>query len=442
MYSALKFIGFRREANMIHWRFLILLFLLGLEFPASAADENNSANLSDLTQRITSLELHPPKQDDCTSRESMILPNHACDCKKLIRPSGIALRSPCGNIYVRFCDLECPNHPPISNAQVDDSMFQSALVYTTNIKKIEGIPLKRFRETRAYYYCLFPEESYPKLENFLGNYAADIDSSSSDEEEESQTQLNPGQCQTSSLDVLVSQILDSDIVCFPFGAGISSGYIPTLLDLFKGWGLEKVTSKDCATKESLICFTGKLINAPKETLGMVRKDYMNVFAHKIESTPAHHALKQLIDILKDAGKAVYIYTDNVDGIDVRVGIQKSYKHMDGYTVRTDLPQLNQRKTTVVVCGLSFDFDNILSTLYTRRADAQRISFFSLNVNPNNIAIMDGWDSDKMYDQYFSKGESAPPIKYNSPIAEMLCVPGSLQDALPALFNLTKERLNQ
>lgn len=406
---------------MIHWSFLILC-LLGAGFSTSAMDENDSW--------------------ESVSREPTVLSSSICNCKEVVRPSSIALYSPCGNIYVRFWDLLCLDHPPTSNTQLNDLMFQSALIYTTNINEIGGIPLKRFRETKAYYYCIDPEESYSNLEKFLENYIEGFDSSSSDEEEEDQIQFHPGQCQTSSLDVLVDQILDSDTVCFSFGAGISAGYISTLLDLFKGWGLEKVVSQDRATKESLLCFAEKLIKAPEETLGMVRKDYMNIFSHKVESTPAHLALKKLIDTLRARKKAIYVYTDNKDGIDQNVGIQKSYKDLNDHTMMTDLPQLTQKKATVVVCGLSFDFNNILSTLYTRRADAQRVSFFSLNIEPNNIAVMDGWDFDKLYDQYFSKGECAPPFKYNNTIAEMLCVPGSLQDTLPTLYDLIKERLNQ
>lgn len=408
---------------MIHWIFLIWC-LLGVGFSTSAMNETE-------------------KQWESVSREPTTLSSNTCNCKEVIRPSSIALYSPCGNIYVKFCELWCLDHPPTSNidTQINDSMFQSALIYTTDIKEIGGIPLKRFRETKAYYWCMHLEESYSNLDRFLENYAENIDSSSSDEEEENQIQFDPGKCQTSSLDMLVDQILDSDTVCFSFGAGISAGYIPTLLDLFNGWGLEKIVSKDCATKESLIRFARKFINDPQETLGMVRRDYMKIFLHKIESTPAHLALKKLIDVLKNHKKDIYIYTDNQDGIERNVGIWQSFKYIDDHTCMVDLPQLNQRKAAVVVCGLSFDFNNILSTLYTRRSDGERVSFFSLNIEPNNIAVSDGFDSDKNY-ECFRKGESMPFINYNSPIMGMLCVPGSLQDTLPTLYNFVKERLNQ
>lgn len=215
-------------------------------------------------------------------------------------------------------------------------------------------------------------------------------------------------------------------------------YVPTLIDFFKALDLQKVASKDKATEESMVPFMSKLAEDKEKILQIVQREWGKVVARDIASTPAHQALAHLIELLRNEGKDVFAYTDNIDRIHKKTGIQLSEEHIpeEGIT-RILYPPINkigQKKMTVLACGQSFDFHGILSTIYSRKDHAQEMSFFSLNIHPSSIAIYEGLDVEKALE---SSTEGVDISQFPVKSLDMLHIPGSLHQTLPELYERFK-----
>ncbi len=244
----------------------------------------------------------------------------------------------------------------------------------------------------------------------------------------------PEPCELSSMSTLLTKIQESDNIYITFGAGISQGYVPTLLEVFNALGVEKVTSNDKVTSSSFISFVNRLFGEERERIFETLRFTWDkkVMGCEVDSTPAHQGLKKLIDNLTQKGKTVRVYTDNVDAIHDKLNITLSeQKHEGGNTIilYPPLEELRDKKTVVLVCGQSFDFHGVLSTIYARQHSPEKISFFSLNVDPRSIIIYEGLDVDNLRNE-----ENAYLLDFNPQSLPMQLIQGSLHNILPDLYN--------
>ncbi|MCE3230739.1 MAG: Sir2 family [Alphaproteobacteria bacterium] len=314
------------------------------------------------------------------------------------------------------------------NTVTTEGMYVTAVVYGKE-SEIGEFHFKKFQEGPLHYYCLDRGKNYQGLEEKLkevnGEYAKDNPFG---------LPPIPSLCRESSLDYLCANLRDSHTICITFGAGISAGYVPTLLDFFETLGLEKMASKDITTDESMVRFIGELLEEREKTLKIIQTEWTKTSLFEIAPTPAHCALKSLADFFEKQGKDVFIYTDNIDGIHKRAGIPLS----EVYVPEEDIKQIlyppveaiAQKKVTVLVCGQSFDFHYILSTIYAREKAAQKISFFSLNINPESMAIYEGLDVEACA---LRNPEDSDNCNFPMENLKMNHIPGSLQETLPALY---------
>ncbi|MDF3033578.1 MAG: Sir2 family [Alphaproteobacteria bacterium] len=310
-----------------------------------------------------------------------------------------------------------------------EGMYVTAVVYGKQAR-MEKLHLKKFRkEGPLHYLCLDREEDYQGLDQALNRANTIMIDNSSVE-----LPPAPSLCAEASLESLCSSIQDAQTVCITFGAGISAGYVPTLIECFEALGLEKVASRDIATNESMARCISELVKDREKVLKIAQAVGTKVARRDIAPTPAHHALKSLADFLRKNGKDVFIYTDNIDGIHKRAGIPLS----EVYVPEEDIKQIlyppveaiAQKKVTVLVCGQSFDFHYILSTIYAREKAAQKISFFSLNINPESMAIYEGLDVEACA---LRNPEDSDNCNFPMENLKMNHIPGSLQETLPALY---------
>lgn len=251
----------------------------------------------------------------------------------------------------------------------------------------------------------------------------------------------PGKCTAlvSPKDVATS-ILSSEHVIFTFGAGISAGYVPTLIEFFNRLGLKKETSCDRATVESMDRFVDNLLRDPDTYFAIVTKVWGSVRS-PIASTPAHRALSTILHCLPNT-KSRSVFTDNIDGIHSRAGITLSRKpHFDeagreDYETLTypSKAELKGKKVVVVCIGQSFDFDNILATIDN---NAQEVEYISMNISDNTINIRLGVDMLSLHESIemgLISEENAAKQYYELDIASlnMSLLPGSCHETVPAL----------
>lgn len=323
----------------------------------------------------------------------------------------------------------------IDNTIIREGYYTTAVVYGSQ-ERIEGLSFKKFENGPLHYLCLDREENYKDLQQLLDELNRGLIQSLSCSS--STLFSRPSLCVASSLESLYSYIRDSQTVCITFGAGISAGYVPTLIGFFEVLNLEKVPSEDKATDDSIIRYISKLFREREHTIEITQKEWLKVVSCNIDTTPAHTALKSLIDLLKEKGKDVFVYTDNIDGIHQRSNIQLSELHVPEEQMTKilypPLEKMCQKKIAVLACGQSFDFHGVLSTINTRINFSQEASFFSLNINSNSIGIYEGLDVDIALDSSESIDISSFPIKYLG----MKHIPGSLHETLPELYRRLHE----
>jgi hypothetical protein len=320
-----------------------------------------------------------------------------------------------------------------NNQVTQEGYYCTSLAYSRK-EHIGDLQLKKFKDGPLHYLCLDPEEQYNDLYQELKELNRNL---FCQKEEATKTQLlalsKPPTCTKSSLEDLASRLKKCETVVITFGAGISSGYVPTLLDFFNKINMEKIPSQDMATDESMKNFIIDLFSK-KKTLEVIQREWSKIAWCNHETTPAHAALKSLIESLRAKGKDVFVYTDNIDGIHKRMNIELSegfIKEKEVTEIRyPPMEKLREREVVVLACGQSFDFHGILSTLQTRGKFASEISFFALNTNLNSIGAYEGLDVDE-FNMEKEQDISCFPIKY----LDMQCIQGSLHDTLPALLSM-------
>lgn len=317
--------------------------------------------------------------------------------------------------YTIFCDLD--------GSKTMRGFYSTAVIYAK--EPIDGLSFKQFNES-TYYLCLHEEEKYQELTEALENFSQrtclqpSASALSSRENGNGHTE--------SSLDVLCQHIQSSESVCITFGTGISGGYVPTLVEFFNALGLEKSCAIDTATEESFVPFIISLATRKDEILPTVQTEWGKVFNCNISSTPAHSALKQLIGLLENKGMHTFAYTDNIDEIHHKVGIQLSEESAMKRIIYPSLDCIRDKKMTVLVCGQSFDFHCVLSTIHTRASLAREIVFFHLNLTPDRIEIFKGLDVDVLRESDTEIDVSEIPQE----TLEMQFISGNLHEILPTL----------
>ena len=86
----------------------------------------------------------------------------------------------------------------------------------------------------------------------------------------------------------------------------------------------KLYSVDAATDDSLVRFIDKLFNQDNPVLwDKVSTLWGTVTNSGLEETAAHRALAKLKNLLETQQKKVFVYTDNIDGIHGKCGIELS-----------------------------------------------------------------------------------------------------------------------
>lgn len=298
--------------------------------------------------------------------------------------------------------------------------YNSAIIYGSK-SKIGNLSLEEYKNG-FYYLCTEEESKYPELTSFLDEAYERFKEFQDAKTETKQEKLK--QCTETSLKELRKAIEGAKTVVFTFGAGISYGYVPTLQQCFEEWGLEKVFSDDCATEESLGNFIQKITSEKKEGIfEKVASVWKKVVDCEVLQTPAHEALKGIIDFLQEKDKKVFTYTDNIDGIHHRIGIELSEENVED-SQKVIYPFVGN-EAVIVAIGQAFDFHGILSTVSSRTKESKEItSFFSINPNSDSILIYEGLDVDKV------RGEKDFDIdKYVLKSLDMKWVKGSAHEVL-------------
>ena len=251
---------------------------------------------------------------------------------------------------------------------------------------------------------------------------------------------SPTQCVRAEPLQLTDAILESDTTFITFGAGISFGFVPTLIEYMHKLGLKKIASQDMATEDSFNGFIGRLFDDVDATIKTVRDEWNRVANCTHESTPAHLALLNIIRVLKQANKTVYVRTDNIDGIHDRVGIEISEEHPTSDSLQKDF---KGKKVTVLACGQSFDFHGALGAIKWLGSGTR---FFSLNTNPDSIFVNDiistsyGPEYDVSRGRYLDMGWIAGPLATTLPTIGGLLVERTIHHQVQLL--LQNQRLHQ
>jgi hypothetical protein len=235
---------------------------------------------------------------------------------------------------------------------------------------------------------------------------------------------------------LITSIKEADIISISFGAGLSHGYVPTLEESCSQLGLRKIPSSDQVTDDSIKRFLLDLVKSPQEHLPVIRDIWSQVDSCTVESTPAHLALENLINILKKDEKSILVYTDNIDGIHHRCGIELSrtkYQELEKDALCSyeqvfyPKPQdLEGKKITSLLIGQSFDFDCIHSHLF---AAASQTNFFLLNVKGDPIKIFKNLDLSNIPEEGFDIKELE---KINLPA---FFVYGNVHNLIPQILEM-------
>lgn len=317
-----------------------------------------------------------------------------------------------------------------SATSLSPELYSSAVIYSKN-PTIGDLALEPFKHegVTIYFHCLDKGSQYKNLESYLAQISKaytetfwSIPKSEASEE--------------TPLEFVIEDLKTSSNICITFGAGFSGGYVPTLIEFFNLLGLEKQSSIDAATDESMQDFVKNLIDNKKDILNKVRKEWLTVKNCEIKTTPAHKALFNITRLLIKNQKNVFVYTDNIDGIHHKVGIQLSEQYIpeDSVTLIKYPPEekLKDSKTTVLVCGQSFDFHGVLSTIFTRRNSMERLVFYSFNIQPDSFFVYDGLDVDILDDQLVDISK-LPAI--NLPTK---WIKGSIHDRFPDFYKMLKE----
>jgi hypothetical protein len=308
--------------------------------------------------------------------------------------------------------------------------YRGAFLCST-LPKIGDTPLKKHDATNLFYYCTDAEERFKRIFDQLEPLKEENIGPSSLETSEEPLTISPYSCRI-EVNEVAQKMKEASNVVITFGAGLSAGYVPTLVDFFDSLGIEKVPSEDAGTDESMIRFAEKLISNPSLLLQTVQTEWEKVVACSLNSTPAHLALKNIVDSLKRTNKNVFVYTDNLDGIHKRVGIpltEKAVSPQETNIIYPDLEVLRSGPTFVLVCGQSFDFHGILGTIKTRAGmpPSHEVTFVSLNPCPTPIKILQNFDPN-----FLEYGETFDPTSLRREVLEMLWLEGSGHDLLPCL----------
>ncbi len=131
-----------------------------------------------------------------------------------------------------------------------------------------------------------------------------------------------------------------------------------------------------------------MIKNPQQTSQKVRKVWNDVISRDHQSTPSHELLLRINYILRNSGKLVLPYTDNIDGIHDAVGIgtyQHDYEMRPGANVSKVDDTILKSKVVTLVCGQSFDFYSIISQVLRINSDTK---FYSLNTKGDKICRLD------------------------------------------------------
>lgn len=350
--------------------------------------------------------------------------------------SDLKISSLSGKFQVRFYnDATLDIHTNSDGSTKIIGYYTTAVIYAK--EQIAGLPLEKYKES-AYYLCLDAKEKYQRIDERLEELSL-LDVSHHSASSVPQSSAHNGHTE-SSLDELCEHIASSDSVCVTFGAGISGGYVPTLVEFFNALGLEKARAVDSATDESFIRFISSLVTEKDTILNIVQTEWGKVYNCDISSTPAHTALKQLIELLRFNGKETFVYTDNIDKIHDRVEIQLS-EESTSYGVKIIYPPLDNirdKKMTVLVCGQSFDFHCVLSTIHARAHFARELVFFHLNLEADCINIYQGLDVPLLRESSPEKPKKIDISQIPQVTLDMKFIKGSLHDILPALYEKLRE----
>ncbi len=243
-----------------------------------------------------------------------------------------------------------------------------------------------------------------------------------------------------NLERFLGSVGNADVVFFSFGAGISHGYVPTLEESCDELGLIKIPSSDQVTDKSMQDFVCRLIKEPKTLLSIIRESWSKIDSCEIRSTPAHLALFNFINCLKKDGKEVFVYTDNIDGIHRKCGIDlsrnRSNKAKDVDIDSTvpyvsfetllypTLKDVEGQNVVSVLIGQSFDFDFVLGHLYEIAPHTQ---FFSINIKGDPLKIFTGLDMNNLPE------EEIDLLTVNKiTLPDVLLLRGSAHEILPKI----------
>lgn len=308
--------------------------------------------------------------------------------------------------------------------------YCTALIYS-KYPAIGDLLLEPFEHGNSvvYFHCLDEKSQFKDLEFYLSELAEDYARPICSLPE-------PGDCKEAFLESVIDDLRASDNVCITFGAGFSAGYVPTLIEFFDHLGLKKQSSLDAATDGSMQDFIKKLMNEKDDTLNQVREAWLQVWHCQTPTTPAHKALLKITNLLAKKQKNVFIYTDNIDGIHHRVGIKLSEQYIPEKSINLikypPEEKLKGSKTTVLVCGQSFDFHAVLSTIYARKSIMHDLTFYSFNIDPGSLIVYDGLDVDKLGDKPINISE-LPATSL-----QMKWIKGSIHDSITNLHGLLEK----
>ena len=286
-------------------------------------------------------------------------------------PRGLVLYSESGSMRINFYDSA-------------DEEYSAAVVYSSSV---DGILAPHFSkdehdEYRERFTCYIPNERnkfQPTEEYSLMSAGSNF----SVTEHYHKTSYDRG-----SFHQLIQDINSAETVIISFGAGISQGYVPTLEEFYEALGVKKAFSKSSITDQSFVSFAKELITNHKQTTKKVRKVWDDVMSCDHQSTPSHELLLRIIYILRNSGKLVLPYTDNIDGIDDAVGIgayDNNYEMCPSTNISKVDDKISKSNVVMLVCGQSFDFQSYITSVTKINPDTK---FYSLNTKGDKICRRD------------------------------------------------------
>ena len=166
-------------------------------------------------------------------------------------------------------------------------------------------------EHGVYYRAFDPHLEHKGLEESLSDFKAFFNRGYSADLPET-----PSLSSQTSLEIVSEELEKADNVLAVFGAGLSAGYVPTFDEFYAKLDLERGI-KGFVTEASLARF----LSQDKEfILNIVRTEWeQKIINSGVSYTPAHGALKKLIQLWQSQGKTVFAYTENVDDIHRKMG---------------------------------------------------------------------------------------------------------------------------